>query len=71
MPPEFKESCISCFKCVEICPCDILRETEDGPAVAYPEECWHCGACMMDCPTDAIKLNLPLWVRPVTRRLKE
>ena len=70
MPPKFNENCISCFKCVEICPGDILRESEKGPAVAYPEECWHCGACMMDCPTKAIRLDLPVWMRPVAKRIK-
>ncbi|MCW4048822.1 MAG: hypothetical protein NWE89_03710 [Candidatus Bathyarchaeota archaeon] len=38
-----------CFKCVEICPGDVLREGEGKPHVAYPDKCWHCGACMMDC----------------------
>ena len=70
MPPKFNENCISCFKCVEICPGDILRESENGPVVAYPEECWHCGACMMDCPTKAIRLDLPVWMRPVAKRIK-
>jgi adenylylsulfate reductase subunit B len=70
MPPVFKENCINCLKCVEICPGDVLRESETTPVVAYPDECWHCGACMMDCPVDAIKLNLPLWMRPVTKRVK-
>ena len=70
MPPKFNENCISCLKCVEICPGDILREGSDGPGVAYPDECWHCGACMMDCPTKAIRLDLPVWMRPVAKRIK-
>jgi NAD-dependent dihydropyrimidine dehydrogenase PreA subunit len=70
MPPVFNDNCISCFKCVEICPGDCLRESSEGPVVAYPDECWHCGACMMDCPAEAIRLNLPLWLRPVAKRVK-
>ena len=70
MPPKVNEKCIACYKCVEICPCDVLREGDGKPVIAYPDECWHCGACMMDCPTDAIRLDLPLWMRPVTKRLK-
>jgi len=70
MPPKFNENCISCFKCVEICPGDIPRESENGPVVAYPDECWHCGACMMDCLTKAIRLDLPVWMRPVAKRIK-
>ncbi len=70
MPPTFGKTCINCNKCVEICPGDILREGEDAPQVAFPDECWHCGACMMDCPVNAVKLNLPLWMRPVTKHIK-
>ena len=70
MPPVFNEMCIACFKCVEICPGDVLREDDGKPEVAYPDECWHCGACMMDCPADAVRLDLPLWMRPVTKRIK-
>jgi adenylylsulfate reductase subunit B len=70
MPPIFDEKCISCFKCVEICPGDILREENGKPIVAYPDECWHCGACMIDCKYEAIRLNLPLWMRPVVKRVK-
>ena len=70
MPPVFNEKCTACFKCVEICPGDILREGPDGPVVAYPDECWHCGACMMDCPAEAVRLNLPVWMRPVAKKIK-
>ena len=70
MPPVFKENCIGCFKCVEVCPGDVLREGERTPVVAYPDECWHCGACMMDCPVEAIRLGLPLWMRPVAKQVK-
>jgi NAD-dependent dihydropyrimidine dehydrogenase PreA subunit len=70
MPPVFNENCTACNKCVEICPGDILREGDGKPEVAYPDECWHCGSCMMDCPVDAVRLNLPLWMRPVTKRVK-
>jgi NAD-dependent dihydropyrimidine dehydrogenase PreA subunit len=70
MPPVFNENCTACNKCVEICPGDILREGDGKPEVAYPDECWHCGSCMMDCPVDAVRLNLPLWMRPVTKCVK-
>ena len=70
MPPIFDEKCIACFKCVEKCPGDILRKGEETPKVVYPDECWHCGSCMMDCPTQAVRLNLPLWMRPVSKRVK-
>jgi adenylylsulfate reductase subunit B len=71
MPPEIDRGrCASCGRCAEICPLDVLRMEDELPRVAYPRECWHCGACMMDCPTGAIKLDLPIWIRPVTKRVK-
>ena len=69
MPPVFNDKCVKCFKCVDICPGDILRESENGPIVAYPDECWHCGACMMDCPSGAVKVEFPIFLKPVARRL--
>ena len=70
MPPTFNSKCIRCFKCVEVCPGDVIREGEEGPVVAYPEECWHCGACMMDCPTGALNVELPIYLKPVAKRVK-
>jgi NAD-dependent dihydropyrimidine dehydrogenase PreA subunit len=31
MPPVFNENCIACFKCVGICPGDVLREGDGKP----------------------------------------
>ena len=59
MPPKVNEKCIACYKCVEICPCDVLREGDGKPLVAYPDECWHCGVCVDVCPVDAITFQ---WV---------
>jgi adenylylsulfate reductase subunit B len=70
MPPVFNKKCTKCFKCVEICPGDVLREGKENPIVGYPDECWHCGACMMDCKFGAVRLNLPLWMRPVSKKIK-
>jgi len=71
MPPKIDpKKCLNCGKCVEVCPTDILRGGKGTPIVDYPDECWHCGACMMDCPTNAISLVLPIWMRPITVRVK-
>ncbi|MDP2646002.1 MAG: ferredoxin family protein [Desulfobacterales bacterium] len=61
MPPVIDASrCIGCGTCVEICPGDILAETEKEPAVVYPDECFHCGACLVECPSTAISYRIPL-----------
>lgn len=52
--------CISCGSCVESCPGHILTMTEDGPAVAYPEQCWHCGCCRIACSTGSVAYRFPL-----------
>lgn len=67
MPPLINlETCIGCYRCVDICPDDVLMEPSAGeksPVLLYPEECWHCGSCMMDCPTNSIKIILPFPLR--------
>lgn len=71
MPPKIdQKKCKTCNICVDICPLDVFKAGERIPVVAYPDECWHCGACVMDCPENAIKLVLPLPIRPVTVRKK-
>lgn len=67
MPPVvIVELCTKCGVCSDICPTDVFYGTdpEELPQVTYPEECWHCGACLIDCPEDALRLELPLAVRP-------
>lgn len=47
------DSCISCGKCVRICP---QRAIEKGaPSVIHQEHCLHCGNCFENCPVSAIK----------------
>lgn len=67
MPPRINEElCIACGQCVTICPSDVFYGTGDGdiPRVGYPGECWHCGACLLECPEEALRLEVPLAMRP-------
>ena len=66
-----EQRCTHCNTCVDICPMDVLEEGDPLPQVVYPDECWHCGACMMDCPADAIRLVLPVWMKPVAVKVKQ
>lgn len=67
MPPVIdEESCTACGTCVEVCPEDVYCGVEDGavPSPRYPDECWHCASCVVDCPVGAIRLRLPIPMRP-------
>jgi len=71
MPPKIDlKLCKGCNVCVDICPLDVFKEGAKAPVVAYPDECWHCGACVMDCPKKALRLILPVPMRPVAIRIK-
>lgn len=52
--------CQLCGKCIEHCPGYVLEMTENGPAVAFPDECWHCGSCRINCPSACIYYEFPI-----------
>lgn len=53
-----KDKCISCNKCVDYCPRDVLRVEEDGiPFMKYKDDCWYCDVCSYICPKGAVKLE--------------
>ncbi len=52
--------CRNCGECVEACPGLILKKTDNGPQVEYPDECWHCGCCRLACPGGCIEFKFPL-----------
>jgi NAD-dependent dihydropyrimidine dehydrogenase PreA subunit len=60
------ELCIGCEKCVNSCPCDVIRmDADSAKAVTkYLEDCMLCELCVGDCPTKAITVtpikNAPL-----------
>ena len=45
--------CISCGKCVKVCPLNNIR-VEDGKPV-WGKNCTHCMACICRCPKEAIE----------------
>ena len=47
------ERCIGCGKCVNDCPLNNIRLTENGPV--WGAHCTHCMACICGCPTEAIE----------------
>lgn len=63
-----RERCNACGTCVDICPEDVLALENNEVRVAYPDECWYCGSCMMDCSEGAIKVEFPVYMRPIVIR---
>ena len=54
-----KEKCISCGKCIKVCPGNLLRLDSDKKAeIKYPKDCWGCTACIKECSQAAIKFYL-------------
>ena len=49
------DGCDGCGLCVEACPIDAVKVTEDTARVDL-EWCIGCGVCASSCPNDAIKM---------------
>lgn len=47
------ESCISCGKCVKLCPINNVHLVKGQPV--WGGNCTHCMACICGCPTEAIE----------------
>ncbi len=50
-------TCITCGKCVRICPAMIFRQDSSSsvPRAKHIETCIRCGHCVAVCPTGAVK----------------
>lgn len=53
-PVVIKEECVSCGRCVAICPSFVLEMVEAKSTVVRGEWCIGCGHCGVVCPTEAI-----------------
>lgn len=47
------EKCISCGKCVELCPLNNVTLKDGKPL--WGKDCTHCMACICHCPAEAIE----------------
>lgn len=55
-PHVIEEKCISCGKCVEVCPVGAASLEEEASRIE-PDICISCGQCMEACPVNAIDLD--------------
>lgn len=47
------DTCISCGKCVHVCPQKAIDK--GSPSVIHQEHCLHCGNCLRVCPAGAVE----------------
>jgi NAD-dependent dihydropyrimidine dehydrogenase PreA subunit len=52
-----KTLCTNCNTCIEVCPLDVLRVSDEGPLIAYGEDCQSCYLCRLYCPAGAITVT--------------
>jgi NAD-dependent dihydropyrimidine dehydrogenase PreA subunit len=61
-----EERCITCNKCVQVCPMNVFSAVKNAPPViARQEDCQTCFICELYCPVDA------LYVAPDTDRVSQ
>ena len=51
------DKCVSCGKCVEVCPFGAMVMPDGGRAMVVELMCEGCGVCKLVCPTNAIEVN--------------
>lgn len=51
-------ACITCGKCVDVCPTRVFDLDADGyPVIARQSDCQTCFMCEAYCPTDALYVD--------------
>jgi len=63
--------CIGCGLCVDTCPMDVFRMSDDGTksVIAYPYNCQVCNLCATYCPTGSIMVTRDrAWTQPTNYR---
>jgi len=54
-----QHKCISCGKCEDACPGNLLGFNEnEKAAIQHPKDCWGCTACVKECNVGAIRYYL-------------
>lgn len=50
--------CISCMRCADACPGNLIWKKDGKADIRIPEDCWGCTSCMKVCPAGAIRFRL-------------
>lgn len=49
------QRCITCDKCIKVCPTNVFDRGPDGvPEIARQDDCQTCFQCEANCPVDAL-----------------
>lgn len=56
------EKCVSCGKCVQVCPLNNITLKASGPQ--WGTDCTHCMACICSCPVQAVEYGRASKGRP-------
>jgi Fe-S-cluster-containing hydrogenase component 2 len=51
-----KEKCTGCESCVEECPSEAIKMTDDKAEIII-DNCVDCGVCVDACPVEAISME--------------
>ena len=49
--------CITCNKCVAVCPTNVFDKTDGLPVIARQSDCQTCFMCELYCPVDALYVS--------------
>ena len=52
-----RELCISCRRCIEVCPHAVFGVQNGRVTLQDRDACMECGACAKNCPTSAIQVR--------------
>ena len=54
-----KEKCVSCGRCKEVCPGNLIRMDENNKAyIRDVRDCWGCTSCLKECGQGAVHFFL-------------
>ena len=52
-----EEKCMSCGRCLEVCPHEVFALEAGKARIADRDGCMECGACAKNCPHKAIAVE--------------